>query len=143
MIFRTLSREDIPLLTSSIEFGFSDGWAESMLVSAFESGRFFGWIANDDGVDVGYVTLDRGMDDVDIEEVFVFPDFRGKGVGKMLVDTALSALEKEGVKRVLLEVREGNLVARKLYEKCGFVKIHERKKYYSNGENAVIYLKEF
>ena len=42
---------------------------------------------------------------------------------------------------VLLEVRESNTVAQRLYKKYGFKKISKRKKYYVD-EDAEVYLRE-
>ena len=143
MIFRQITKEDIPLLTSSKNYGFTDGWTEEMLLSAFDGGRFFGFILERENAPAGYVTLDKGLDDADIEEIFVFPQFRKLGVATLLIKKVVEELKVQGINRLLLEVREGNHPARRLYEKNNFIKINERKKYYQNGENAVIYLKEF
>ncbi len=142
MIFRSLNREDIPFLISSKSLGFNDAWDEGMLESAFASHRFFGFVAERDGKKLGYITLDKGMDDADIETVFVIPEARRNGVAKELILKALDSIKEQKIDRVLLEVRDGNAPARKLYESCGFIEINKRKKYYSDGENAVIYLKE-
>ena len=42
-----------------------------------------------------------------------------------------------------LEVRASNCAARALYEKLGFREIYVRRRYYGNGENAVIMRKEY
>ena len=43
----------------------------------------------------------------------------------------------------MLEVREGNIAARTLYESLGFVPEFVRKGYYSDGENAVLMKKNY
>ena len=46
--------------------------------------------------------------------------------------------------RILLEVRESNLAARRLYEKHGFRESGRRPKYYSNPiEDAILYTLRF
>ena len=45
-------------------------------------------------------------------------------------------------KKVYLEVREGNNNAIKLYKKHKFEEKYLRKKYYDDGENALIFEKE-
>ena len=42
----------------------------------------------------------------------------------------------------MLEVRNSNIPAQKLYEKHGFKQITIRKNYYDNSEDALIYEKE-
>ena len=81
-------------------------------------------------------------DSADIEDVFVIPEERGKKISSSLADKTLKDLKEKGVREVFLEVREKNSVARNLYEKFGFNIVSVRKKYYNDGENAVIYKKE-
>ena len=55
---------------------------------------------------------------------------------------ALEDIKEKGVGKVFLEVRKSNSVAIKLYGDLGFNLVSERKKYYSDGENALVMLKE-
>ena len=143
MIFRKISKSDLPFFLSALDFGFSDGWTESMYISAFSTERFGGIIANNSECDIGFITFDISSDTADIEDVFVLPDYRKNGVGYALINNAFTYLRSKGVEKVFLEVRESNLSAINLYKKCGFSKISERKKYYPNGENALVFVKEF
>jgi ribosomal protein S18 acetylase RimI-like enzyme len=52
----------------------------------------------------------------------VIREFRGKGVGKRLLNTALQAAKERGLSRIELTVREQNSVAIQLYESVGFFK---------------------
>ena len=42
----------------------------------------------------------------------------------------------------LLEVREGNVGGRRLYSRLGFAEVGLRKKYYPDGESAVLCMRE-
>ena len=44
---------------------------------------------------------------------------------------------------ITLEVRVSNKVAINLYKSCGFNVVATRKRYYENGEDAYLMLKEF
>ena len=78
------------------------------------------------------------FEDAEILNVAVAPSFRRQGLGVKLL-LALEAYAKEnGAERLLLEVREGNVSARGLYEKQGFSSFGIRKNYYEDGENAVV-----
>ncbi|MCL2208163.1 MAG: ribosomal protein S18-alanine N-acetyltransferase [Fibromonadales bacterium] len=63
---------------------------------------------------------------------------RGKGFGKMLMEHCHKELAAQGAKSFFLEVRVSNVAAIALYEKLGYEKIAERKKYYADGEDAVV-----
>jgi len=55
-----------------------------------------------------------------LNDVYVLPEFRGKGIGKKLIVKSLHRLKTEGVKTVRLMVLTENEVAVQLYEKLGF-----------------------
>ncbi len=63
------------------------------------------------------------------------------GIGTALLDAGLAHLDFAKGDKVFLEVREGNTKARRFYEKHGFEPYAERKKYYADGENAILYQK--
>ena len=88
---------------------------------------------------LGYAGLLMVPDEADITKVSVRKDAQGRGIGKQLLD-ALHALAYEyGVRKVFLDVRESNLPARRLYEKCGYREVGRRKEYYSDpAEDAVL-----
>ena len=70
----------------------------------------------------------------------VHPDFRRRGLAREI----LEMLFAEGVRRkcatVVLEVRHDNEEAISLYEKLGFEKVSSRARYYSAGEDALVYI---
>lgn len=47
-------------------------------------------------------------------------DYRGQGIGKSLVDHAMTALEKEGIHKVALLVRPENAIGNEFWEHLGF-----------------------
>ncbi len=142
MNFVRLLKKDIDLILSVQKDNFKDGWNKAQLISAFDGGNFYALAIEEGGVTVGIITYSLSFDTADIESVVVVSSERKKGYGKLLVERAVLDLEERGVKSILLEVREFNLPAIALYTACGFSKISVRKKYYFDGENAVIMQKE-
>lgn len=66
-----------------------------------------------------------------------------RGVGSLLWKAGEEALFLRGAKTLFLEVRETNASARAFYERMSAKPLTIRKRYYSDGENAVIYQKNF
>jgi len=87
---------------------------------------------------VGYICPMLLLDEGHILNVAVDPDLRGSGVGRMLVQKVLDDCRQAGASFVSLEVRESNLSAISLYRKMGFVEVGKRKRYYENGEDALM-----
>lgn len=142
MTYKVLTEKNVPEIVELYQAHFSDGWNENMLRSAFGGGRFLSIGAYSTETLVGVVTCTKNFDDADIEGIVVGLEFRRKGVASVLIDLAHKELALAGAKKVFLEVRASNFRAIKLYEKHGYLQISVRKKYYSDGEDALVMVKE-
>ena len=71
-----------------------------------------------------------------IYSIAVHPDFRGKKVGQLLIDQIAAIAQKQGLKRITLEVNVSNSPAIHLYEKNGFKCTSIKENYYHNGTSA-------
>ncbi len=137
-----LLEKDAPLIVDLYKGTFSDGWNLEMIKSAYKNQRFISLGAFIDDELIGVITCDFNEFDADIEGVVVKKEFRGKGVGALLISELEKVLVKNKKEKIFLEVRKSNLIAQKLYEKMGFTIISQRKNYYSDGENALVMAKE-
>jgi len=79
------------------------------------------------GIFSGYVV----MDELQIDNLAVSDRCRRKGIGQMLLRSAVSRASRFGARIAILEVRSANLPARTFYEKEGFVVVGSRKRYYT------------
>lgn len=66
------------------------------------------------------------------------PEWRGQGLGEVLLLTAIDQAIHDGARMVGLEVRISNEVALHLYRKWQFVQYSRLQRYYSNGEDAYL-----
>jgi len=73
-----------------------------------------------------------------IKDLAVRPDARGRGLGRQLLHAGLTRLCTHGAAVAKLEVREGNAVARSLYASEGFEPIRRARRYYRDGEDALV-----
>ncbi len=79
---------------------------------------------------VGYVIFTRMPPEGEILRIAAAADRRRMGVAEGLLRALWQLCEKEGITRVLLEVRSGNTPAINLYQKAGFKEDGVRKAYY-------------
>jgi len=77
-------------------------------------------------------------DEVHLLNVAVHPERRGLGHGRTLVNAVVAEAEATGVRVVFLEVRAGNVVARRLYRQLGFRDLGVRRGYYGPGQDAIV-----
>jgi len=62
----------------------------------------------------------------EIMSIYLLPEYFGKGHGKPLLDNSISVLSEMGYDKVYLWVLEQNIMARRFYEKNGFVVLDEK-----------------
>lgn len=87
----------------------------------------------------GYiVTMDVDDTTGKIISFAVRREFRGMGIGKMLLKRAIERLAGRGKKKIILEVRVSNISAQNLYKKYGFKIVEVIPSYYSDGEDAYL-----
>ena len=86
----------------------------------------------------GYLCLKLVLDEAEILDVAVAGAMRGRGVGRLLVESALKQSQRLAAVLVCLEVRVGNREAIALYLRLGFREVGRRKRYYHDGEDAIL-----
>jgi ribosomal-protein-alanine N-acetyltransferase len=91
-----------------------------------------------DGI-LAYCAYRLVLDEMHVMNLAVRPGARRRGLGRFLLEAALTRAGRAGARRALLEVRAGNDAARALYAGCGFVLLGRRKRYYSDPpEDALV-----
>ncbi len=91
-----------------------------------------------EGMIAGFICPMLLLDEGHILDVAVHRDFRGCGIGRLLVEHVLEECRKGGAEFVSLEVRPSNADAVALYKRLGFVETGRRKRYYQDGEDALL-----
>jgi ribosomal protein S18 acetylase RimI-like enzyme len=107
--------------------GFDAHRAEHLLRAAlFADDRARCGMAEQAGEVGGYLlavlvfSLEHGGRMAEIDELFVTPAFRGRGVGDALLREAEKALQESGVTRLQLQLGSGNARARDFYTARGY-----------------------
>jgi ribosomal protein S18 acetylase RimI-like enzyme len=90
------------------------------------------WTIRADGALCGYIALCRGFSiefdgfDAFVDEFYLLPGFRGKGIGKLVLEEIKSLARRLDINALHLEVARDNERARRLYRAAGF---EAREKY--------------
>ena len=123
---------------------FADPWSEMSIASELQNLWSYWLVALEDGRVIGYVGSQSSIDEADIMNVAVHPDFRRQGIAEALINRLVADLKERDIYALLLEVRVSNTPAITLYEKLGFSQVGRRKNYYHNPkEDALILRKEW
>lgn len=96
-------------------------------------------VAVKDNLVIGFAGVWLILDEGQITNIAVHPEYRGIGTSDLLLDALTQVCFLEGITSMTLEVRKSNIVAQNLYRKHGFIEEGIRKKYYSDtNEDGII-----
>lgn len=144
MIYRVWDYRDILRIAALEEQCFGkEKWNYAMFASSFMQNGFFSALCETEkGELTAYGCVQCAADEADLLNIAVAPAYRRRGIGKTVLKRLTSGAKRRGVKRMFLEVRASNTAAQALYAGEGFSVISERKRYYPDGESALVMAKE-
>ena len=117
---------------------FRDAWSSNGIDTILSDEKSLVFLAEIETKIVGYAAAWVVGDEGEVTRVAVVEAERGRGVGGALLETMQIECARRGAKVLFLEVRDGNLAARTLYHKCHWREVGRRKRYYEDGEDALV-----
>lgn len=143
LIVRDLNPDDCIQIAELEQSVFSDAWTQRGIEETFSQPHSLIVVAEDGQKILGYCILYCVLDEAEIARIAVCEEARRRGTGARILEFCEKSCVEKGVKRLLLDVRESNEMARRFYEKHGFQKDGIRKRFYENPcEDAVLMSKE-
>lgn len=136
MAVRKMTAEDIDAAAQLEQICFSDPWTAEMLKESLENPLYCFFVDEKDGVIRGYAGMFSVLDEGNIANIAVFPEYRRRGVGEALLSALIQYGRDTDLSVLFLEVREGNLPALSLYQKLGFIETGYRRNYYHDPEEG-------
>ena len=140
---KKMEHKDVDAVYEIEELSFFTPWSKKSIKTEIDNklGRYIVIKENEKVVSYGGFWL--VLDEANINNIAVHPDYRGRGISKLLMNTLIDMAKTENAKTMYLEVRSSNLVAQKLYRGLGFAMIGLRKGYYvDTDEDAIVMMKE-
>jgi len=87
---------------------------------------------------VGLCVFHVVLDEAQINFFVINKKFRKKGFGSYLMSYLIKKCEKLNLKKLLLEVSQGNVTAERFYSRFDFSTVGIRKNYYKDGSHALL-----
>lgn len=144
MEIRKMTAREVPQVAELEKLCFAMPWSEKSVAGELENPLSLWLVAMDGESLAGYVGSQTVMDETDMMNLAVTPQFRRQGVGEALVNALVASLKELGSRCLTLEVRDSNGPARALYAKLGFAEVGRRRGYYRDPrEDALILRKEW
>lgn len=120
VIIRELTAEDAEAVSQIEKEAFSMPWSVQDFLEMTEADYAHYYVAQADGEIAGCCGVRNLAGEGEITNVVVAQKFRGKGIGRKLMEYMLEEAASFGIGDCTLEVRAGNFPAIRLYESLGF-----------------------
>lgn len=135
---RSATLDDVPAILAIEQQAASAHWLQEEYEKLVNTGVVL--VAEQAGKLHGFVCAKAVAGEWEIENVVVATESLRQGLADQLMDALIVQAEKGAVSRILLEVRESNRPARRLYEKHAFREVGRRPNYYDHPlEEAILY----
>lgn len=109
---------------------FSQPWSARGFLDAIGQENTIFLVAEEESQLVGYIGMYCALDEGEITNVAVAPQWRRRGIGELLIQELKKEAKMRGILQMILEVRVSNEPAISLYRKNGFENIGIRKGFY-------------
>ncbi|OYV32402.1 MAG: hypothetical protein B7Z81_12815 [Acidocella sp. 20-61-6] len=107
-------------------------WDAASFASLLAQPGMFGWLDERGGLLLLRVVADEA------EIITIGAVTKRRGIGQALLQLGLETARSLGAVKMHLEVAAGNTPARAFYNNVGFTEAGRRRRYYSNGEDALL-----
>ena len=130
---RRMQSGDISAVIAIETEAFSSPWTEEIYVQLIDQSRVELIVLEEEKAGIiGYAVLWCILDQGELANMAVSPEFRRNGLGTYLMASVLETARDRGVKTMYLEVRDSNETAVELYRRFGFSDVGLRKGYYQD-----------
>ena len=142
MTFIQMRKAHVPQVAQLEKLCFSDPWSENSIASELDNDLSLWLVALNDDLVVGYIGSQTVCGETDMMNIAVHPDWRRRGVARILIEQLILGLRERGSECLTLEVRASNAPAIALYEKLGFAQVGRRPNYYRNPKEDALILRK-
>jgi [ribosomal protein S18]-alanine N-acetyltransferase len=140
LVIKPIAAHDLPLVIDIELRSHSHPWTQQNFADAHAAG-YLGLALWQSDTMLGFAWFMRAVDEAELLDIAIAPDYRRKGYANTLLAHAFSQLSRTGCAAVHLEVRATNTNARALYVSQGFLEVGIRPSYYPAGharEDAIL-----
>lgn len=136
VFIRNASFVDFPCMESILQSGSRD-WSSAQLKDCFQS-DYDQWVIGTDEHRFGFLIVRNNAMVWEIMQLVIDPLQQRQGLATRLLNFLIRHAKKNQIEKIQLEVRASNQAAIALYQNNGFQNVGVRKKYYTDGEDALL-----
>jgi ribosomal-protein-alanine N-acetyltransferase len=129
---RWMIRRDMAEVLQIEQNSFEFPWSEEDFLRCLRQRNCIGMVAEQNERVVGFMIYELHKDQLHVLNFSVSPEFRRREIGTQMVEKLISKLSDRRRRRIVLEVRETNLIAQMFFRRLGFRAVSLLKDYYED-----------
>ena len=138
LIIEPASRADVEGIHRIEEASFPAPWRREFFESELHADWRYNLVAIRDGEVVGYLFAMWLFDEFHVNKIAVEAGHRRQGIAHALMERCFDFAAQHNISTISLEVRQSNRAAQEFYRSLEFETSYIRKRYYPDGEAAVV-----
>ncbi len=131
--YRRMTGEDLDAVLAIEQAVYPHPWTHGNFSDSLAAG-YHCWIVECGGEVAGYSVVMIAAGEAHLLNLSVSAPWQRRGLGREILNFVLKLARDTAARKILLEVRPSNAVARSLYAAAGFSEIAVRRGYYPAGE---------
>ena len=132
-LIKKISIGDAKIISEIHAKCFAENWGENICRDMLTNNQYFGFIVSN----CGFILCKRILEEAEIITFCMLPEYRKRGLGKLLINEVIQHANILSYSKIFLEVSKDNTAAINLYKSFGFEKISERKGYYKTQNDPI------
>jgi [ribosomal protein S18]-alanine N-acetyltransferase len=113
-------------------------WRREFFAAELAADSRYNIVARKGGVIIGYLFGMWIFDEMHVNKIAVEEGHRRHGIANALMGRCFAFARQHGISSISLEVRQSNRAAQEFYRSLDFETSYIRKRYYPDGEAAVV-----
>lgn len=138
--FRDMNDADLDAVMAIENVIYTHPWTRGNFADSLDAGSKC-WVMECGGAMVGYAVLNLAAGEAHLLNLSIAATSQRRGLGAAFLLYLFDFIKKNDVQALFLEVRESNVIARRLYMRAGFHQIGVRRGYYpayGGREDAIV-----
>ncbi|KEZ21259.1 Ribosomal-protein-alanine acetyltransferase [Sphingobium yanoikuyae] len=133
---RNALADAMEVMTRAFDPLFGEAWTMPQLSGVMTMPGTWLTVAHVDAAPLGFALVRSVLDECELLLLAVDPLWRGRRIGRSLLEHSLTLARRRGITSMNLEVRATNMAV-KLYENIGFEYVHRRPGYYRGNDGKL------
>ncbi len=129
---RWMIRRDMPEVLAIEHSSFDSPWCEEEFLRVLRQRNCIGMVAEYGERVVGFMIYELHKNKLHVLDFATHPEFRHQGVGRQMIAKLVGKLSSHRRTRIILHVRESNLVGQLFYKSQGFRATEVVREFYSD-----------